>query len=186
MTTLTSPDGYSRYEHYPLPIWGLLGSTFVLAIVGVSWILAYSVQMVPSSRVDFVVGVALAMSASLFLHESLHFLANMALGYNPVYEWPNKVYVPKKNLKLWESAVVLLAPQLLSILYAGLIVWELGPLLQMVIGWGLIFNLPGGASDVAWVIRRATWPRQTRVVVGDDLKEYVAFPGGIQSNRRNS
>lgn len=69
---------------------GLLESTLILTFLG-GWILAYSVQIFPSRRVDYVFGVALAMSASLFLHESLHYLANMALGYNPVYKWPHKV-----------------------------------------------------------------------------------------------
>lgn len=176
MTTPSSPDGYTSFEQYSFPKWVLPSSmTGLLAIAG-ALIFSEAVTLFPKSNIEFVVSVGIGVTASLFIHESLHYLVGSVLGYDPIYLWPNAVYVPDENLNLLESSVMLLAPQLLSVLYAGLLVHGLNPGLELVVGWGLVLNLGGAASDVSWVLRRITWPTGTRVVVGDDHQNYVAFP----------
>ncbi|GAB3310943.1 DUF3267 domain-containing protein [Haloplanus salinarum] len=147
----------------------------LLTIAGVV-IFSENVILFPQNNVKLVVGVGVAITASLYIHESLHYIANSVLGYDPVYKWPNCVYVPEVPLDLWESIIVLLAPQVLSVVYALLLLTGSVNELAIVLGWGLVLNLGGAASDVSWVVRRLTWPAGTKVVVGDDRKNYVAFP----------
>ncbi len=146
----------------------------LLTIAGVV-IFSADVILIPQSSVKLVVGAGIAITASLFIHESLHYLASSALGYDPVYIWPNGVYVPEVSLDLWEISITLLAPQLLSVVYTGLLITGAVNDLAIVIGWGLVINLGGGASDMAWIVRRLTWPAGTKVIVGDDEENYVAF-----------
>jgi hypothetical protein len=176
MTTPDPPAGYSSFEQYSLPRWILTGAMIFLILIAAVPIFTEGIVLFPESNIELVVGVGIAISSSLFLHESLHYLANSKLGYDPVYLWPNKVYVPKENLELWESTMVLLAPQMLSVLYVAFLFMGSSPALELVVGWGLVLNLGGAASDVSWVIRRITWPEGTMVVVGDDHENYASFP----------
>lgn len=171
-----SPDGFTPYEQYSFPKW-VIGATGSL-LLGIAAVIIFSegILLYPENNVKLVVAFGLAVTASLFIHESLHYVANAALGYDPVYVWPNMVYVPHKYLGFWEAAIALLAPQLLTAVYIVLLVTGAGTSFEIIIGWGLVLNLGGAAADVAWVFRRATWPDGTRVIVGDDHENYVAFP----------
>jgi len=171
-----SPDGYTQYKHYSPPRWISIPSMAVLLSIAGVVIFSEDVVLFPQSNVKLLVGVGIAIMASLYIHESLHYLANSALGYDPVYKWPNAVYVPKESLDLWEITIVLLAPQLLSVIYTVLLITGTVSDLEIVIAWGLVLNLGGASSDVFWVVRRLTWPSETKVVVGDDIENYVAFP----------
>lgn len=176
MVVPDSPDGFTPYEQYSFPKW-VIGITIGL-LLGIAAVVIFSkdVMLYPESSLKLVVAAGLAITASLFIHESLHYVANSALGYDPVYVWPNMVCVPRKHLEFWESAVALLAPQLLTAVYIALLVTEAVPGFEIILGWGLVMNLGGASADLAWVVRRATWPDGTRVIVGDDHENYVAFP----------
>jgi len=176
MTVPESPDGYTPFEQYSLSWWALFPTIAILLTVAGVVIWSEGVVLYTQSNVKLIVGVGIAIMASLYIHESLHYLANSVLGYDPVFLWPNAVYVPEISLNLREITIVLLAPQILSIVYAVLLITGAVNDLAIIIGWGLIFNLGGGAADVFWIVRRLTWPAGTKVVVGDDKENYVAFP----------
>jgi len=176
MSNPESPDGHTQYKHYSPSRWMLLPTMAVLLTIAGVVIFSEDIVLFPQSNVKLIVSVGIAIMASLYIHESLHYLANSALGYDPVYKWPNAVYVPRESLDLWEITIVLLAPQLLSVIYTVLLITGAVNGLEIVIAWGLVLNLGGAASDVFWVVRRLTWPSGTRVVVGDDIENYVAFP----------
>ena len=114
--------------------------------------------------------------AGLYIHESLHYVAGLQLGYKPTFLWPNGVYISgQKSLEVLESIILLLAPQLLSIGSAVILLTELTPNYEVIIGWMLILNLGGGANDIMWIFRRLMWPSDTKVIVGEDHENYVAF-----------
>ncbi|MDR5657696.1 metalloprotease family protein [Halodesulfurarchaeum sp. HSR-GB] len=176
MTTPESPDGYTPYKKYsPHRLVLLLIIAILLTVAGLV-IFLEDVVLYPQNNVKLIVGAGIAIVATIYVHESLHYLANSAIGYDPVFVWPNAVYVPEVSLDLWEITVVLLAPQFLSVTYTVLLITGAVNDLAIVVGWGLILNLGGAASDVFWIVRRLTWPAETKVVVGDDKKNYVAFP----------
>lgn len=83
---------------------------------------------------------------------------------------------PKVSLDLWKITTALSAPQVLSVVYVVRLITGVVDELAIVIGWGLVFDPGGAAADVAWIVRRLTWPAGTKVVVGDDEGNYVAFP----------
>lgn len=176
MATPNSPEGFTPYEQYSFPKWLIVGTLGPLLGIAIVVIFSKEIMLYPKSSVKLIVATGFAIAASLFIHESLHYVANSALGYNPVYVWPNMVCVPGENLDFWEATVALLAPQILTVLYVVLLLTKAVNSFKIIIGWGLILNLGGAASDVAWVLRRATWPDGTKVVVGDDHENYVAFP----------
>ena len=176
MTTPESPDGYTSYKKYSTPRLVLFLIIAILLTVAGVVIFSEDVVLYPQNNIKLIVGAGIGIAASLYIHESLHYLANSALGYDPVFEWPNAVYVPTVSLNLWEITIVLLAPQLLSVIYTVLLITGAVNDLAIVFGWGLILNLGGAASDVFWIVRRLTWPAGTKVVVGDDKENYVAFP----------
>lgn len=176
MTTPDSPRGYTPYEQYSFQWWVLPSAIVALLAMASVIIFSEGIVLFSDSHKELLVGAGVAILASLYAHESLHYLASSVLGYDPVFLWPNAVYVPEETLNLREISTMLLAPQLLSIIYVYLLLIGLGPSLELVIGWGLVLNLGGAASDVAWIFRRVTWPEGTKVVVGDDQENYVAFP----------
>jgi hypothetical protein len=71
---------------------------------------------------------------------------------------------------------MLLAPQLPSVVYAGVLWVGASPGIELVVGWGFVLAVAGGTADIPWAVRRWAWPTGTRVVVTDSREEYVAFP----------
>ena len=176
MSKPDSPQGYTDYQAYDLPSWWLAVAGVVLVGVAVGGILLFDVDLWTGSVVDLGVGVGLGLSATLFLHESLHYLAGQWVGYDPTYDWPNTVYVTGETIGVREISVMLLAPQLLSVVYAGVLWVGAAPGIEVVVGSGFILAVTGGFSDIPWTVRRWTWPTGTRVIVTDSGEEYVAFP----------
>ncbi len=176
MNTPKSPEGYTTYEEYSFPDWARFLSMAILVGFAALFIIVNNITIYPKSSAELIVASGLAIAGTLFIHESLHYLANTALGYEPIYLWPNAVYVPEEFLSVKQITVVLLAPQLLTIIYVVLLLSGTVEIYETIIGWGLMMNLGGASSDVAWVIRRVTWPDGTRVVVGEDHMNYVSFP----------
>lgn len=171
-----SPEGYTPYKQYSISRGvQFLSMAVLLSIAGII-IVSERIVIFPEGSLELFVGAGISISATLYSHESLHYLACSKLGYEPVYLWPNRVFVPGETLDLRESTIMLLAPQLLSVTYAGLVIIGLSSQLELVVGWGLVMNLGGAAADVSWVVRRITWPSRTKVIVGDDHENYVAFP----------
>lgn len=171
-----SPPGYTDYQKYDLSRWSLAVAGIILVGVAFGIISLLDVQVNRGSLVDLVVGAWLGLSATLFLHESLHYLAGQWVGYDPTYDWPNTVYVTGETIGVREISVMLLAPQLLSVVYAGVLWVGAAPGIELVVGWGFILAVAGGMSDIPWTVRRWTWPTGTRVIVTDSREEYVAFP----------
>jgi hypothetical protein len=176
LVTPNSPEGYTPYEQYSLPRFaqwiflGLIGSMFLLLT------LEYGLQFGHPDYRLLIVGIGIGLAGTLFLHESLHFIADRALGYNPVYIWPSSVYIPDEDVETWESIVGLLAPQLLTIIYIPLLLTgDLGDMEHLLV-WGLLMHSLGSYSDLLWIFRLLLWPDDTMVTVGEDLENYVAFP----------
>ncbi len=125
---------------------------------------------------EFLIAFCVSFFASLFVHESIHYVTNSLLGYDPVYIWPNKVIAPNVHVNLRHIIPILFAPQLLSLVYVGILLIGVGPVLTVIATVGFAFNLIGGRSDMVWIALRLTWPKGTRVVVNKELTTYVAFP----------
>lgn len=176
MTAPKSPNGYANYERFNSSRTALYSTKAILLILSGVIIFTQDVILYPQSYVKLVVAVGIAIMASLYIHESLHYVANSVLGYEPVFKWPNGVYVPNASLGRWESIIVLLAPQLLTFVYVLLLISGAVKDLEIIIGWGLILNLGGASSDISWVVRRLSWPAETKIIVGEDMEDYVAFP----------
>ncbi len=174
-------SGFTSYQKYEYPKWTLRLITLVLAGIAVLIVLDQSATIYTSKLWEFLFAVVISVIASLYIHESLHYIANMLLGYDPVFKWPNIVYVPDVPLPFREATVVLLAPQILSFVYILLLVTGVVSKFETFVVWGLILNLVGGSKDLFWVFRRATWPSGTKVVVSKDgpnsePADYVSFP----------
>ena len=175
------PDGNAAFEKYELPTWTIaVAGTVLLAL---TLAICYCLQVSLGRRnIHFLLAVSFGLVSSLFVHESLHYIVADKLGYDPVYLWPNHVYVPDTHIELRHFLYFALAPQLLSIIFVGLLLLNLDPSYRLIIAIGLVSNLPGGCQDIVWALRRLTWPDGTKVVVSGDEKEtYVSFPGHIPS-----
>ena len=170
------PDGNTAYRQYALPGWALVSAVVVLFTLAMGFLLAISVDFPLGSPIKFIVVFGFGLTTSLFAHESLDYLTNSKLGYDPVYLWPNHVYVPNAPIETRDIILILLAPQLLSVIYAFLLLSGIDSWLQLMVSLSLIFNLTGGCSDVTWVLRRLTWPKGTKVIVTENQETYVSFP----------
>ncbi|QGA84105.1 metalloprotease family protein [Halomicrobium sp. LC1Hm] len=173
---LNAPEGNTPYQRYSLPKWGLASVAVVLVIAGFQIVSILPIKFWTSNILHLLIAFGFTFTGSLFAHESLHYLTNSILGYEPVYLWPNKVYVPNVPISRQDIVLILLAPQLLSILYIALLLADLTPGLEIMFEVALIYNIAGGYSDLTWILRRLTWPRGTRVIVTKDQDTYVSFP----------
>jgi len=171
-----SPDGYLDYTEYSFPRWSRVSARVALLALAVGIIYSGSIILTPDDPNLYILGFGIGAGVSLFIHVVLHYVTAAAFGYDPAYVWPNRVYVPGESLPVKHIIPVLLAPQLLSIVYLSLLLSGMSLTLEVIIGWGLLLNIQGAWSDVLWSIRRLTWPTGTRVVVEEDQSTYVAFP----------
>ena len=176
MSAPDTPAGFTDYEPYSLPDPFWVPILVLLAVFGAVFLQLADFAIYSSDLVVFLSALSIGMSAQLFAHESLHYLVSVAWGYDPEYVWPNKVYVPNECLTKLESVSALLAPQVLTALLLIPLLYGVGGGLEIALAWAFILNWVGGSRDIAWVFRRLTWPNETRVVVDDTLRTYVAFP----------
>ncbi|MFC7137994.1 metalloprotease family protein [Halobaculum litoreum] len=176
MTVPESPAGYTDYREYSFPRGlGVITALPLLAIAS-AFISSESILIIVESPVLNLICVGIAVPLFIFIHESIHYITASTFGYDPIYEWPTMVYVPQVSLPVRHMVSMLLAPQILSLAYAVLLLSGVNQTLQIIMGLGLLLNLGSSSSDVLWAIRRVTWPTGTKVVVGEDLANYVAFP----------
>lgn len=168
-----SPDGYGPYRrsNFPPAIIGYLSH----AITAVFTIIAV-VYFQPDKVIESMTAVGFGIGANLYFHESIHYIVQSRLGYEPKFEFPNKVWVPNVALGVNDGLISLLSPQVLSLVYLGILLISDVFFIDFMIVLALIFNLAGGIQDITWAIRRLIWPSGNLVFVDLDGNEYVAFP----------
>jgi len=180
------PDGYTEPEEYEL----LLEKSkpilnFMIVVLCVTYIIMaryLGVRFFPeiqvSSLSDFfsiLIALLVSISGALYLHESAHYIMTDYVGYEPEFVWPNQVRYGVDILHTKPTVSCLLAPQLLSPIYIVSIYVGVSPGLEAIVNVALLVNLIGGTLDVAWAIRRLTWPNGTVFINGEN-KGYVSYP----------
>jgi len=169
------PDGYKEPQRYELENWKIA----IVAVVNLSifFVIFKSLNarfLLPNEPVSNLTALGFAVAATLYLHESMHYVVADFFGYEPKFVWPNRVDFGVEILRTRPTVASLLAPQLLSVLYVELIYVGVAPVLEIILVISLLLNLFAGAADVCWAIRRLSWPRGT-VFINDGDEGYVAF-----------
>jgi hypothetical protein len=171
-----SPGGYTEPQEYELKTWVKGIVAIVLAIL--CHVIVESLNglhLISDEPLSLITAVLVGITASLYLHESTHYVVDYYFNYEPNFLWPNKVECGVYIIRTKPIVASLLAPQLLSIPYAALIYIGVTPTLELVLVSGLCFNLIGGYDDIPWAIRRLTWPKRT-ITINENSKDYVSFP----------
>lgn len=170
------PKENGPFEKYDGPSWTIGVVGFVLLALTLGFCYYVEIRL-GRENLEFVLAFVFALLGSMFIHESLHYVTAAKLGYDPVYVWPNHVYVPDTHVERWDFLLFALAPQILSIAYVVLLFVDLGPSYRLMIGIGLLLNLPGACQDFVWGYRRLKWSEETKVIVSrEDQQTYVSFP----------
>jgi hypothetical protein len=170
------PDGYEQPQIYHLPTWAMVVTGIGLAVLVLAITISLNVQYkIPSSQLSFITAFAFASAGSLYLHESVHYIVADYVGYEPIFVWPNRVDFGIDILQTKETVMSLLAPQLLSIIYLTLIYIGVVSTLEVILFWAFVLNFLAGVYDIAWAIRRLTWPKGTIVILCEG-ENHVAFP----------
>lgn len=173
---IESPNGYGPYQNVEFPprvvIYLAHGSAALLTIIGI-------ILFQANSPVPYVIAAVFGLTTNLFLHESLHYLAQSWLGYNPTFELPNKVWTPNEALTVKEGVISLIVPQMLTPIYISLILMTNSDVIGFMVYIAIVFNLSGGLRDIAWVIRRFLWPEGHLVLVDSEGNEFVAYPDSV-------
>ncbi|MFB6185265.1 MAG: hypothetical protein ABEI86_00150, partial [Halobacteriaceae archaeon] len=141
------------------------------ALLSISAIIFYQ-----ADSADFLIALIFGVVSNLYLHESIHYIVQSRLGYEPVFEWPNRVWVPDVALSVKEGVISLLSPQILTLIYVGMLPLSQIQVVDFMIVIALIFNLTGGFRDIAWAIRRLLWPEGHLVLVDSEGREFISFP----------
>lgn len=167
-----SPEGYSAYERVDFPPDIIrYGANFLALILIILAIFIYY----PISPAAYVAVTIFGLSTAIFLHEGFHYLTHSWMGYEPIFEFPSKVYTPNEPFDVQEGIISLLAPQILTLLYLVFLQFQLPNQIEFMIILSLIINTVGGLRDVAWTLKRVSWPSGHIVLVDSEGKEYVAF-----------
>lgn len=174
MTIPEPSENYTTYRKYTLPHWAKGCAAVVLSVIAFYVIWWIDPSIWPLSTLDIVAGL-LGCIVTLFVHELIHYLTGALLGYNPNYEWPNRVTVPDQDITSWESVAISVAPQILCVFYSGVLTTGVGSGLGIAISSGLWFNAFGGYSDIPMAIRRLTWPSNIELH-SKDGNLYISFP----------
>lgn len=168
-------DGYKEPLKYELESWKIgiaaVVSLLLIFAIGESLSVRY---LLPNDPISNIAALIFGVAASLYLHESVHYIVTDFLDYEPEFVWPNRVKFGVDILATKPTVASLLAPQILSILYIAFIYIGVAPALEVILSFSLLLNLFAGAKDVSWAIRRLTWPRGTIFMIDDD-EGYVAF-----------
>jgi hypothetical protein len=182
-----SPEGNQEPVYYELPRWAWFSTFFIQFIVFIIlfWVLGSKIPSEPMKLLAIIRSVesmevlvvgAFGVSGSIFLHESAHYLTAKGFGHNPDYIWPTSVKFGSDLLRTRETVVPLLAPQILSILYLLPLYYGVSHNLELILWIGFAINFLDGSKDVAWSVRRLTWPRGTVVILGENGENFVSFP----------
>lgn len=168
-----SPDGYQPYRisDFPPKLIGYIshGTATILTFFAI-------VYYLPGSTFEFLTGLGFGVGASVYFHESVHFFTLSRLGFDPVFEFPNKVWAPEEALTVKEGALSLLSPQVLTFVYLVLLPFLNTDVIEFMIVMALIINLTGAIPDISWAVRRLFWPTGNLVFVDSEGREYVSFP----------
>lgn len=176
MTKPKSPDNYSEFKPYSLPRTAEFLSGITLLFVGTTSVLWMEFTLLYNDPVVYSAAILIGMTVTLYAHESLHYIAFLAHGFRPEFVWPNAVYAPDQAIGNWASISILVAPQILSVLFLGLLLWGVDTELEIVASAGFLLSLVGGATDIPWAVRRLTWPSGALVIVTDEKETFLAFP----------
>jgi len=144
----------------------------VAAISAIASIFIYQ----PDSGIAYLIAAGFGLTTNLFLHETLHYITESWLGYDPIFELPNRVWTPDEALSVKDGVISLIAPQILTPAYIGLVFLTHSNVIEFMVVIALIFNVSGGFRDFAWIIRRLLWPDGHLVLVDSEGKEFVTFP----------
>lgn len=170
---IESPRGYTSYRKPDFPpkfiIYLAHGAAAILLLIA---IILYR----PDRIIAFVTALIFGFSANLFLHESIHYVTQSLLGYDPVFEWPNRVWTPNEAFSTKEGIISLLTPQLLTLIYIPLFFLSEVIVIDFMIVIALIFNITGSFHDFSWAVRRLLWPKGHFVLVDSEGVEFVTFP----------
>lgn len=176
MTDLKAPEGNTPFEEYRISTVKSVVTGIVLIAIAFAVFYVIPVEPPPDNFLVALAAFGLGETADTFAHESLHYLVLSKLGYDPIYDWPTRVYVPGEHIKTQDMVSALLAPQLLSVLYVVLLIFTSNSVIHLMAGIGLVFNLFGGRGDILWSIKRIRWPEGTRVVLDEEQQTYVSHP----------
>lgn len=168
-----SPHGYQPYREsdFPPKIIGYI-SHALAAILTIFAIIFYQ----PDSGIEYLSAVVFGIGANIYFHESIHFITQSGLGFDPVFEFPNKVWTPNEAMGVKDAVLSLLSPQILTFAYLVLLPLINIEVIEFMIAIALIFNLTGGIQDISWAIRRLLWPSGNLVFVDSEGREYFSFP----------
>ncbi|WP_225334594.1 hypothetical protein [Halomicrobium urmianum] len=125
--------------------------------------------------VDFLAASLFGAGANLYFHESIHYIALSRLGYDPIFDWPNSVWAPNVALSVKEGIIHLISPQILTVIYIGILFLTNTDEIAFMVIVAIVLNLAGGFRDVAWAIRRLLWPKGHLVLVDSKGNESVSF-----------
>lgn len=167
-----SPDGYTPYRESTFPPNSIEylahGAAVPLTIATVFW---YGFD----APIALFTAAIFGIIANLFLHESIHYVTQSRLGYDPVFEFPNRVWSPNEAFTTREDVISLLSPQILTVIYIALLPLSESTVIDFMLVIAAIANLLGGLRDIAWAMRRVLWPEGHLVFVDSDGKTFVAF-----------
>jgi hypothetical protein len=125
---------------------------------------------------DEFIALFVGMTASLYAHESAHYIAYEQLGFEPEFIWPRMVMAPDQITDMYEKVTTFLSPQVLTLLYLVLLALPISPVTEAIVAWMFLINLSGGVSDILWSVHWFRWPEGTIAMTASDKTGYVAFP----------
>lgn len=170
---IESPSGYTPYQKSNFPPKSIIYLAHATAaILSIIAIFVYR----PDPPIAFFTAAIFGISTNLFLHESIHYVTQSWLGYDPVFELPNRVWTPNEAFSTNDGVLSLMTPQLLTLIYIPLLFLTEIAVIDFMVVIALIFNITGGFRDLSWAVRRLLWPKGHLVLVDSEGEEFVTFP----------
>lgn len=172
------PSGFVDPEVLARPRWLLEGAGLVVLLV-LAW-LSRSYELLVGTDLVGLVTIIVAILALVLAHESVHFVASFALGYEPVIRWfPPRVY----TADTWgdrDDGLLMLAGPILVLNVSGAIIWLVWSGWVATAGLGVItLNTAMSVGDLYVIGYLLAHDEETVTIVVEDEEgpnEYVSWP----------